>query len=94
MVGGVCGALIIVGIVWLLCRRRRRQSKTEGTPATSDNAALQSGARYESIPNELGDDRHEAAELDGSVDRKEAPATARQELAGATPGEQQPAELP
>ena len=83
-------------LVWFLCRRRR-QSKTDisgGTPATSNNAALQPGARYESIPNELGDNRHEPVELDGALDRKEAPATARQELAGVTPGEQQPAELP
>ena len=97
MVGGVCGALIIVGIlVWFLCRHRRRrhrrrQSKTD-TTISEGTPALQPGARYESTPNELGDTtRREPAELDGSLDRKEAPDTAqvRHELAG-----QQASELP
>lgn len=98
MVGGVCGALIIVGIlVWFLCRRHRRrrhrrQSKTDTSTISEGTPALQPGARYESTPNELGDTtRREPAELDGSLDRKEAPDTAqvRHELAG-----QQPSELP
>ncbi|ODM14300.1 hypothetical protein SI65_10297 [Aspergillus cristatus] len=94
VVGGVCGAFIIVGIIWFLCYRRR-QSKTPKNEETSNSPPLQLRTHYENIRSELGDNSRGPSELDGSLDRKEMSAATqpRQELAGSTPQKQPPSEL-
>lgn len=94
IVGGICGALIIAGMVWFFCRRRR--SKTlkidEAAPVTSNSPSLQQDTRHMEFPNELEDNDHEPSEIDGSRERKELPSS--MQLLGDIPPLQPPSELP
>lgn len=82
-IGGVCGAVVIVAIIWLLCRRRGRRvaapnssttfTKLESTPPPDKE-------HYERTPVELEN------LYDGSARAEELPGwTMRQELSGQPP---------
>ncbi|BCS28487.1 uncharacterized protein APUU_70057A [Aspergillus puulaauensis] len=89
VVGGVCGALIIVGIIWFFLRRRRQSNKRNATEAFTDSSSYNNNTtktQIESGPAEL----HEQSPV-----QKEMPADPhlRHELSGTMPAKQEPSEL-